>query len=173
MARHKFDPATFPALLKVLREKRADIVHLHGYGATTFGRLAAALRGIPAILHEHAHLTDTPWFQKVADRVLEPYTDIALAVSRSTADFVIGARQLPASRVKVVYLGVPLEDFSRERSAAEVAQARRGLGAGPDDFAIGTRLMPSKGNQFLIEARGDSGQASRGASSSSAKAASG
>jgi hypothetical protein len=30
MARHKFDPATFPELLKVLRAKQADIVHLHG-----------------------------------------------------------------------------------------------------------------------------------------------
>src|SRR5688572_14760029 len=41
LARHKFDPATYPALLKVLRHKRADILHLHGYGATTFGRLCA------------------------------------------------------------------------------------------------------------------------------------
>ena len=57
MARHKFDPATFPALLKVLREKHADIVHLHGYGATTFGRLCAWRMGIPAILHEHANHT--------------------------------------------------------------------------------------------------------------------
>ena len=64
MARHKFDPATFPALLKVLRAKRADIVHLHGYGATTFGRMCAWRMGIPAILHEHANHGDTPWFQK-------------------------------------------------------------------------------------------------------------
>ena len=83
--------------------------------------MAAALRRIPTILHEHANLTDTPWFQKVADRLLEPYTDIAIAVSKSTADFVIRARQVPASKVKVVYLGVPLEEFSRSRSADEIA----------------------------------------------------
>ena len=41
LGRHKFDPATFTHLLKVLREKRADVVHLHGYGATTFGRMCA------------------------------------------------------------------------------------------------------------------------------------
>ena len=57
-------------------------MHLHGYGATTFGRLARGDAGIPAILHEHANLTDTPWFQKVADRLLAPYTDIAIAVSQ-------------------------------------------------------------------------------------------
>jgi glycosyltransferase involved in cell wall biosynthesis len=152
--RSRFDPLTLPALLSVIDRKQIDILHLHGYGATTFGRMAAALRGIPAILHEHANLTDTPWYQKVADRVLEPYTDIALAVSRSTAEFVIAARQIPASKVKVVYLGAPLDEFGRERSTAEVALARQELGIGPDDFAVGTvtRLHESKGNRYLIEA---------------------
>ena len=67
LERSKFDPLTLPALLRVIDRKQIDVLHLHGYGATTFGRLAAALRGIPTILHEHANLTDTPWFQKVAD----------------------------------------------------------------------------------------------------------
>src|SRR3989442_14350266 len=134
----KFDPATLTALLKIIDRKEIDILHLHGYGATTFGRLAGALRGIPTILHEHANLTDTPWFQKVADRVLEPYTDIAIAVSRSTADFVINARKVRQSKVKVVYLGVPLQDFTHQWTAAETAEARRELCIGTGEFAVGT-----------------------------------
>lgn len=150
----KFDPATLTALLKELDRRQADVIHLHGYGATTFGRLAAAIRGIPVVLHEHANLTDTPWFQKVADKLLAPYTDIAIAVSKSTADFVVNARLVPAERTKVVYLGVPLEEFSRPRSEAEIADARRALEIPDEVFAIGTvtRLMPSKGNQYLVEA---------------------
>ena len=116
----KFDPATLPALLKIIDHKKIDVLHLHGYGATTFGRMAAAMRGIPAILHEHANLTDTPWFQKVADRMLERYTDIAIAVSKSTADFVVKARLVQPEKVKVVYLGAPHEEFSRPRSADEI-----------------------------------------------------
>ena len=150
----KFDPATLTALLKVIDRQRIDILHLHGYGATTFGRIAGAMRRLPTILHEHANLTDTPWFQKVADRLLEPTTDIAIAVSRSTAEFVISARRMPAHKVKVVYLGVPLEEFSRTRSSDEIASARAELGLGPADFAIGTvtRLHDSKGNIYLVEA---------------------
>jgi glycosyltransferase involved in cell wall biosynthesis len=150
----KFDPATLPALLKVIDRKNIDILHLHGYGATTFGRLAGAMRRLPTIVHEHANLTDTPWFQKVADAALEPVTDIAIAVSQSTADFVIRARQIPARKVKVVYLGVPLEEFSRQRSADEVRAARQELAITPEDFAIGTvtRLHDSKGNSYLVEA---------------------
>lgn len=150
----KFDPATLTALLKVIDRKQIDVLHLHGYGATTFGRLAGMMRGIPTILHEHANLTDTPWFQKVADKLLAGSTDIAIAVSKSTADFVIAARQMPPERVKVVYLGVPLDEFSRPRSVDEIVAARRELGAAPDDFIVGTvtRLHDSKGNSYLVEA---------------------
>jgi glycosyltransferase involved in cell wall biosynthesis len=154
MARHKFDPATYTAMLKVLRDKKADLVHLHGYGATTFGRLCAWRLGIPAILHEHANHTDTPWFQKVADKLLAPHTDLAIAVSESTGEFTTRARLMPAERTKVVYLGAPLDEFARQRSAEEIAAAKQSLGIAPGTIAIGTitRLMPAKGNQYLVEA---------------------
>jgi glycosyltransferase involved in cell wall biosynthesis len=154
LERSRFDPMTLPALLKAIDRKQPDILHMHGYGATTFGRLAAGLRGIPTILHEHANLTDTPWFQKIADRFLEPYTDIAMAVSKSTAEFVIRSRQIPASKVKVVYLGAPVEEFGRPRSAAEIAEARCELGLEADEFVAGTitRLHESKGNSHLVDA---------------------
>ena len=150
----KFDPATLTALLKVMDRQKTDILHLHGYGATTFGRAAGAMRRLPTILHEHANLTDTPWFQKVADKALAPATDIAIAVSKSTADFVINARQMPAERVKTVYLGVPLDEFSRDRTPEEIAGARRELGIAAGETAIGTvtRLHDSKGNSFLVDA---------------------
>jgi glycosyltransferase involved in cell wall biosynthesis len=154
LARHKFDPGTYAALLKVLQAKHADVLHMHGYGATTFGRLCAWKMGLPSILHEHANHGDTPWFQKVADRLLAPHTDLAIAVSESTAEFTIRARLMPAERTKVVYLGAPLDEFARPRSAAEIAAARAALGIAPGTISIGTitRLMPSKGNQYLVAA---------------------
>lgn len=154
MGRHKFDPGTYGALLRVLRDKQADIVHMHGYGATTFGRLCAWRTGMPSILHEHANHGDTPWFQKAADYVLAPHTDLAIAVSESTAEFTTRARLMPAERTKVVYLGAPLDEFARPRSADEIAAARQALGIAPGTLALGTitRLMPSKGNQYLVEA---------------------
>jgi glycosyltransferase involved in cell wall biosynthesis len=154
LERGKFDPATLSDLVRLIDAKRIDILHMHGYGATTFGRLAAARRGLPTIVHEHANLTTTPWFQRVADRLLEPYTDVALAVSSSTATFVTNARLIPASKVQVVYLGVPLDEFSRARTPSEIADARRELGVQDGEFAIGTvtRLHESKGNSYLVEA---------------------
>jgi glycosyltransferase involved in cell wall biosynthesis len=157
LQRGKFDPATLTDLMKEIDRRKVDVLHLHGYGATTFGRLAAMIKRLPVVLHEHANLTTTPWFQQVADTMLAGTTDIALAVSESTADFVTGPRRIPPERVKVVYLGAPLEEFSRPRSAAEIAATRQELGLGPDDFAVGTvtRLHDSKGNEFLVDAARD------------------
>lgn len=152
--RGKFDPATYFDLLKVVDRKKIDVLHLHGYGATTFGRLVAAKRKLPVVLHEHANLTDTPWFQKVADRILAPFTDIAIAVSESTAEFVVGARQMPKERTRVVYLGAPLDEFARIRTIEDRAAIRRGLAIHPEEIALGTitRLHDSKGNDYLVDA---------------------
>jgi glycosyltransferase involved in cell wall biosynthesis len=154
LEKSKFDPTTLPALLRVIGRKRIDVLHLHGYGATTFGRMAAAWKGLPVVLHEHANLTATPWFQRIADRWLEPYTDIALAVSQSTATFVTGARRVRPERVRVVYLGAPIEEFGQPRPAAEIQATRERWGVQPGDFVIGsvTRLHDSKGNEYLVDA---------------------
>jgi glycosyltransferase involved in cell wall biosynthesis len=154
LGRHKFDPRTYGHLLRMLKAKQADLVHMHGYGATTFGRLCAWRLAIPAVLHEHANHTTTPWFQKVADRLLAPHTDLAIAVSRSTAEFTVRARLMPEERTKVVYLGSPLDEFARTRTSEEIAAARAALGIEPSTIAVGTvtRLMPSKGNSYLVDA---------------------
>jgi glycosyltransferase involved in cell wall biosynthesis len=154
LERSRFDPMTLPALLRVVDRKQIDILHLHGYGATTFGRLVAAMRGLPVVLHEHANLTKTPWFQKIADRLLERYTDVAIAVSESTAEFVRDARLIRPEHVRVVYLGAPLDEFSQPRTAEEIADTRREFGVKAGETLVGTitRLHESKGNEYLVEA---------------------
>jgi glycosyltransferase involved in cell wall biosynthesis len=149
----KFDPSTFPALNALLRKLEIDVVQTHGYGATTFGRAAAFRLGIGSVLHEHANLTDTPWFQKIPDRLLNPVTDVAIAVSESTRDFCIRARKLSPERVKKVYLGAPLDEFAPSSPEAR-REARSKLGFGPNEKIVGTvtRLMESKGNRYLVEA---------------------
>ncbi len=55
----------------------------------------------------------------------------------------------------MVYLGVPLDEFSRERGRRRDRRGpARTLGIGAGDFAIGTvtRLHDSKGNEYLVEA---------------------
>ena len=86
----KFDPATLPALLKVIDRKQIDILHLHGYGATTFGRMAggdAAAADDPARAREPDRHAVVPEDRRPRRSSRSPTSRIA--VSQSTAEFVI------------------------------------------------------------------------------------
>jgi glycosyltransferase involved in cell wall biosynthesis len=94
-----------------------------------------------------------PAYQAVADRVLAGFTDRAIAVSRSTRDFLVRERFVPAPRVRLVWNGAPLDEFapvSRER----VRQVRRELGIDEGALVVGAigRLNAQKGHTHLLDA---------------------
>ena len=153
LGRHKFDPRTYSELKKIVLKENAHILHMHGYGATTFGRLVGWRTKRANILHEHANLTDTPWFQKIPDSFLDKKTDLNLAVGESTRGFAINARKCNPEKTKLVYLGAPMEDF-RPRSAEQKIEDRKALGLPVDAKIVGTvtRLHENKGNCYLIDA---------------------
>lgn len=153
LGRHKFDPRTYWDLKKIVLKENAHILHMHGYGATTFGRLVGWFNKRATILHEHANLTNTPWFQKIPDRILDKHTDKCLAVGKSTMEFAIKARKCNPNHTELVYLGAPMEEFY-PRNAQEVATNREKYGISPDQKVLGTvtRLHENKGNKYLIAA---------------------
>jgi glycosyltransferase involved in cell wall biosynthesis len=56
--------------------------------------------------------------------------------------------------VRVVYLGAPLDEFARERTAEDRASIRRELSIHAEEIVMGTvtRLHDSKGNEYLVDA---------------------
>jgi len=153
LGRGRFDPRILGDLVSVAREKRAAILHVHGYAAADFGRIAARRVGAGLVLHEHFADPRMPAYQGLADRLLSRFTDRAIAVSGSTRDFLVRQRHVPASRVRLIWNGAPLAEFAPV--AAEVALAtRRELGlpaAAPVVGSIG-RLSEQKGHRYLLDA---------------------
>ncbi|HSD29331.1 MAG TPA: glycosyltransferase, partial [Vicinamibacteria bacterium] len=77
----------------------------------------------------------------------------AIAVSRSTRDFLVEQRFVPEERVRLIWNGAPLAEFapvSRERAA----EARQALGITAQARVIGTigRLNEQKGHRYLLDA---------------------
>ncbi len=153
LGRGRFDPRILTDLVSLVRRRSARILHVHGYAAADFGRVAARMSGAKLVLHEHFADPRMPAYQALADRLLAPLTDRAIAVSHSTRDFLVSKRSVPAELVRLIWNGAPLGEFApggRDRALA----ARSELGLPEEAVVIGTigRLNAQKGHTHLLDA---------------------
>jgi glycosyltransferase involved in cell wall biosynthesis len=153
LGRGRFDPRILGDLVDLARERRARVLHVHGYAAADFGRLAARRVGAALVLHEHFADPKMPSYQALADRALASLTDRAIAVSDSTREFLVRQRHVPAHRVRLIWNGAPLEEFAPVPPAAALA-TRRELGLPDGALVIGSigRLNEQKGHRYLLDA---------------------
>lgn len=147
-----WSPRNVPFLVRLIRERRFSMLHLHGYGAADHGRVAARIAGVPAIVHEHAVLPVRP-HQWVVDRLLRWWTDAAVAVSEEVRDFMVKGRSIPDTRIRVISNGIDLDRFEDLQPCLGAHwRARLGLSDRTPLVATVTRLHPLKGNRHLVDA---------------------
>jgi glycosyltransferase involved in cell wall biosynthesis len=153
LGRGRFDPRILSDLVALIRERKTQLLHVHGYASADFGRLAARVTGVALVLHEHFADPRMPAYQGLADRLLSAYTDRAIAVSGSTRDFLVRERHLPPARVRVIWNGAPLAEFAPV-SPDQAARTRAALGLPAGALVIGSigRLNEQKGHRYLIDA---------------------
>jgi glycosyltransferase involved in cell wall biosynthesis len=153
LGRGRFDPRILSDLVALAREREAAVLHVHGYAAADFGRLAARRVGAALVLHEHFADPRMPAYQGLADWVLAPLTDRAIAVSGSTRDFLVRERHVPREKVRLIWNGAPLAEFAPVAREAALA-VRRELGLPADALVVGSigRLSEQKGHRFLLDA---------------------
>ncbi len=155
LGRTPFDPRLILDIGREIERTRARILHVHGYAASNFGRIAARRAGIPLVLHEHFADPNMPWYQKVPDLFLRDLTSHAIAVSQSTADFLIRDRFVPDDRVNVVFNGAPLDQFApRPREQGYGVRAELGIPVEAPVITTIGRLNAQKGHATLIAAAG-------------------
>jgi glycosyltransferase involved in cell wall biosynthesis len=153
LGRGRFDPRIAFDLVAEARRRRARILHVHGYAAADYGRLAARWAGAGLVLHEHFADPRLPPYQALADRLLARLTHRAIAVSDSTREFLVRQRHVPAARVRLIWNGAPLDEFAPVAPEAALA-ARAGLGIEASAPVVGSvaRLSEQKGHRFLLDA---------------------
>ena len=108
----KYSLANVKAISEIIIQEKADLIHLHGYSAANFGRMASKKTGVANVVHEHAVLRTLP-HQFVADLLLRSATDAAVAVSENVKRFMIRSRSIPESKIRVIWNGIDLKRFKR------------------------------------------------------------
>lgn len=155
--RHQYDPRTLMDFVELIRERRIDVLHLQAFGASTFGRVAAALTGKPCIVHVHADYRGEPkgypWYVRALDHLLAPLTERVIAISEAVKRFAVEHQGFQERQVRVFHSPVDLEDF-RVPSSRERAERRRALEMDPEApvaVCVG-RFHPIKGIDLLVSA---------------------
>lgn len=149
----KMDPRNLFKLVALIRREKIDIIHAHGYGACTWGRLAGILMRVPVIVHERCNYRTVPPYQRPVEWLLARSTRHAFAVSESTRQFCIEKRYLRPEAVKTLYNGILLKAIPPAPPEWKDA-LRREQGAAPGDRVLGVvgRIESHKGHLDTLRA---------------------
>lgn len=149
----KFDFGTIGAINELAEEFEADLLHLHGYGAANFGRIAGLLTGTPTMVHEHVVDPNMPFYQVPWDVALSRVPVLSLACSEAVRNFMVRRRHFPAERVKVLMYGTPLSRY-RPVDDDEIVAEKEKWGIPTDHRVVGAigRMDTQKGYEYLIDA---------------------
>lgn len=147
------------ALTRLMREYRPQIVHTHTAKAGLVGRLAARLTRVPVVIHTfHGHVFHG-YFGRIKtqlfltlERMSARWTDVILTISERLREELIGYRIAPAEKIRVVPLGLPLDQFFDLDAKRGILRSE--LGYSTDTPLVGMigRLVPIKRHELFLEA---------------------
>ncbi|MEU9863971.1 glycosyltransferase [Streptomyces sp. NPDC047971] len=152
------DLGALPRLTGIVRRGRYDLVHTHLYRACVYGRIAARLAGVRAVLATEHSLGDSQIEGRPLSagtralyRATERLGTSTVAVSPSVARR-LETWGVAASRVHVVPNGIERARFDHDENARRMT--RKVLGLPEDAFVVGGvgRLVPGKRFDRLVRA---------------------
>lgn len=144
-----------PALARLLRRERADVVELYGLRANVIGRLAAALAGVPIVLGGVTSTDDwRRWPHVRLDRATAWAVTGWLANSHASKRRLVERERHPADRVRVIHDGVDVQAWRRRPDGEARRRLRRQLGCSDETVLVATvaNIRPAKGYPHLVEA---------------------
>ncbi|MFA6434230.1 MAG: glycosyltransferase [Elusimicrobiales bacterium] len=136
-------------LRRKIAGERVDILHAHGYPASTIGRVAGILARVPVII---AHVHSTYWHYTIKDlfriRLLALFTDRILCCSKAVAEYVRDWQKNSSGKVVVLY------NSASDMRSLRVPEARAGFGLARNDFVVGVAasLRKNKGHACFLKA---------------------
>lgn len=151
----KEDLSIIKKIRNIVREFKADIVHMHGFKASFVGRIACFNLPVKTIVTFH----NFPGYNNMSEmkrrallfliKFLNKRTDQFIAVSEALKKEMVASERIEEDRIEVIYNCIDETLYKMGE-----LDLRKEFNLPEDSFIVGSiaRLIPSKGVQDLIEA---------------------
>lgn len=159
--RMSLDPTLVLRLYRYLKRNRVDILHTHTINSNFYGRLAAALAGVPVVTTMHSYMIDelaglekSPLASRLffhIDRAMSGFTKRFIAVSGGIRKRLLEQGVQP-EKIDTIPHGIFLP--GPEGAGVDPLALRRELGIGAEAqvVAIVGRLVPVKNHDVFLRA---------------------
>jgi glycosyltransferase involved in cell wall biosynthesis len=139
-----------------LKAEQIDVVHAHMIRAGLATVPLARLAGVPVVLHT-CHGREAwrkTWIKRQywIDRRIADWSDATIAVSESTANYLIADKRFDPQKVKLIRNGRTMNGFNPSVETND--RLRREFGFAPDSPIVGVfgRLEPQKAHEYFVAA---------------------
>lgn len=132
---------------RILRENRADLVHLHSRrGADTLGAVAARWAGVPVVLSRRVDNPEPAWLVGPKYRLY----DAVITISQAIRDVLV-RQGVPAEKVHCVRSALDPTPFEVPCDRGAFLK-ELGLEGGHPVVGVAAQFIPRKGHDFLLAA---------------------
>jgi glycosyltransferase involved in cell wall biosynthesis len=147
--------AAIARFIHILRSRRIGILHSHAFAASQAASPLGWLCRVPLIV-ESAHGREawrTGWKARCyVDRLVGPFVDRYIAVSRANAEYLVNTKRYPARKIAVIHPGSDLTRFVAPYQPPAGLKESVGFGADDPLLLVVGRLEPQKGHRVLLDA---------------------
>lgn len=145
-------------LAKILGKNKIDIVHTHCPSPDFYGRLAAFISRVPlaacmsrvAVTFSTIH--STAGYSSYWEKVFKHFTTKYIAISEQVKKYAIDDLQIPSDKVELIYNGIDLQRFMKNKIDRENKLAKLRIDADKKIITNIGRVAEEKGQIYLIRA---------------------
>jgi glycosyltransferase involved in cell wall biosynthesis len=149
-----YDPRSLFRMVKLLKERRIDLIHIHLPYTGIFGRIAARLANVEAIVYtEHNVIDGYKPVTRLLDRLTYRFDKATITVSDSVRESVLRSKLFKPNNVVTVLNGVDTRKVNLSYFK-ETSAVRESFGIPREDFVVGNiaHIRPLKGHRYLLQA---------------------
>lgn len=149
--RGRFDARVVSRLVRIIRERKIDVIHTHGYKSDILGWLAAKKAGIRCVSTPHGFPCNAGWklalFTQIGAYMLRKFDAVAPLSEELVED--MARFRVPATKTHFIRNGVDISDI--DRATASIIQTQRNTSGEVRTIGFIGQMIPRKGLADLLQ----------------------